>query len=338
MPNHPEQPLAGQTAPAPSSDVPVREGLIPFKCATTGKTYTTWYRVFGQLPHPTRRPLIVVHGGPGLSHDYLLPLQDLATSRPVIFYDQLGTARSTHIHDQPETFWTYELFIDELVNLVAFFEIGKDFDLLGHSWGGMLGAEFVLRRKPAGLNKLILSNSLAAHDMWNESTEQQLAEFPQDIQETVRAGPYADRKKYREAMAKFEAVHMCTVQPRPKEIDISFDYRYAEDGDMTVGDAMYVRPVRSCSSCSDRSPIRYDTIRYREIELNHWSIIDKLHEIKVPTFVINAPKDTSQDWLNEPYFLHIPKVKWVSIQNATHMPFWEVRERYMELVNDFLEY
>lgn len=226
--------------PTHTQEVPVREGLIPFKHAASGKTYETWYKVFGQLSNPSQKPIIVVHGGPGLTHNYLLPTQDLAPLRPVIFYDQLGNGQSTHIHDQPQTFWTFDLFIDELVNLIAFFGIGDDFDFLGHSWGGMLGAEYVLRRKPAGMKHLILSNSLPDNDLWNKSSAQLLSAFPQDVQDAMRAGPHADRKKFVDAMAQFEAVHICTVKPRPQELIDAVNFKYGENGDMTVGDGMYV--------------------------------------------------------------------------------------------------
>jgi pimeloyl-ACP methyl ester carboxylesterase len=53
-----------------------------------------WYRIAG-----TDRPgipVLCLHGGPGMPHDYLEPLEDLASSRPVIFYDQLGCGRFPH--------------------------------------------------------------------------------------------------------------------------------------------------------------------------------------------------------------------------------------------------
>ena len=37
-----------------------------------GRTYQTWYKVIGDLKTEARRPLVIVHGGPGMSHDYLL--------------------------------------------------------------------------------------------------------------------------------------------------------------------------------------------------------------------------------------------------------------------------
>jgi pimeloyl-ACP methyl ester carboxylesterase len=74
----------------------------------------------------------------------------------------MGNGQSTHLRLKEPTFWTIDLFIDELVNLLSYFRIGDSFDLLGHSWGGILAAEFIIRRQPPGLKHLILANSFAS--------------------------------------------------------------------------------------------------------------------------------------------------------------------------------
>ena len=87
--------------------------------------------------------MIVPHGGPGLSHDYMLALADLSILRPIIFYDQIGIARSPHLAGKPQGFVTVDLFLSELKNVITHFNL-KKFDLLGHSWGGMLAAEYAV--------------------------------------------------------------------------------------------------------------------------------------------------------------------------------------------------
>jgi pimeloyl-ACP methyl ester carboxylesterase len=71
------------------------DGAVPFR------GYRTWYRAVGELPAPGRElPLLVLHGGPGVPHDYLEDLARLADGgRPVVFYDQLGCGRSDHPDD-----------------------------------------------------------------------------------------------------------------------------------------------------------------------------------------------------------------------------------------------
>lgn len=77
-------------------------------------------------------------------------------------YDQLGCGRSTHLpHLRGDAdFWTVGLFLRELENLLEKLGV-EDYDLLGQSWGGMLGSEHAVHQ-PKGLKKLIISNSPAS--------------------------------------------------------------------------------------------------------------------------------------------------------------------------------
>lgn len=215
-----------------------REGFANF--TVDGETHQTWYQVFGSLSNIRRPPLVVIHGGPGLSHDYLYPLSDLATtsaSIAVIFYDQLGNGRSSRLPNKPKEFWTMDLFVDELENLIAHLGVGKAFDLLGHSFGGMIGAQYVAERQPSGLRHLILSDSFASMDLWNQSIAQLAQAFPPDVQEGLRLGMH-DLPKYQYALMKFYSVHGCTVQPFPKQFIQTFGHVFGDERDTTVADAM----------------------------------------------------------------------------------------------------
>lgn len=70
--------------------------------------------------------------------------------------------------------------------------------------------------------------------------------------------------------------------------------------------------------------------------LKTWSVVDEVHKIKVPTLLINGEHDEAQDVCVVPYFRGIPKVKWVTIADASHMSHVEQRGKYMKLVSDFL--
>jgi pimeloyl-ACP methyl ester carboxylesterase len=97
-----KRPLSGPRSNfTPSYNSIMTEGTAPFNVPGLSEPCKTWYKVFGDLATSTSKtPLIVVHGGPGACHDYLLPLVDLAPSRPLVFYDQLGNGRSTHLPDK----------------------------------------------------------------------------------------------------------------------------------------------------------------------------------------------------------------------------------------------
>jgi len=161
----------------------VTEGEAEFHVAAAGKPCKTWYKVVGDLGSK-QRPLVTLHGGPGGSHEYLLVLTALASTHgiPVIFYDQIGSGRSTHLPEKKGDggFWIEQLFCDELDNLVRHLGIQDDFDILGHSWGGMLGARYAISQ-PKGLNKLIISDSPASMELFVQAANKLRKRLPQDI-------------------------------------------------------------------------------------------------------------------------------------------------------------
>ncbi|EKM58102.1 uncharacterized protein PHACADRAFT_182489 [Phanerochaete carnosa HHB-10118-sp] len=273
---------------------PVITGTIPF--TRDGETYQTFYKLFGSLENCKRRPLVVLHGGPGFVHDYLLPFSDLAVmaDTPVVLYDQLGNGLSTHLRDKPAEFWSIDFSLPSL-----------------RIWGGILAAEFAVQRRPRGLQHLVFTDSLASHSLWQESNAQLIVTFPPDIQAALKAG-MADPKAYYDALLVFCKKHGCTVDPMPKEYLRVFEVAFSESGDPTVTSMMYPK-------------------------LLPWSIIDRLHNIEVPTLVVNGADDVAQDFVVETFFQKNPKAKWITFANSSHTPFWEERELYMKRLADFLE-
>lgn len=67
-----------------------------------------------------------------------------------------------------------------------------------------------------------------------------------------------------------------------------------------------------------------------------WSIIDRVDQVDVPTLVINGRYDFVQDYVTEAYVKKIAGARWVKFEESSHMPFWEEREKYMEVVRGFL--
>ncbi|THH14099.1 hypothetical protein EW146_g6190 [Bondarzewia mesenterica] len=290
------------------------EGKIPY--TVNGETFVTYYKLFGTLFTSSNPPLVVLHGGPSLSHDYLLPLSDLASldnPTPVIFYDQLGTGRSTHLPSKPSSFWSIDLFVSELENLLSHFSIPDSFDLLGHSWGGILAAEFIIRRQPKGLRRVVLSNTLVSARLRNEAGARLRKALPGDIQEILRRHEEEGTTKaveYTQAIFKFYQKHLCRIQPFPEELLYSFKQSELDD---TV----------------------LKNMRKNGLE-DKWDIRDKVHLIRVPTLLLNGEYDFETDEVCAPFFWGIEKVKWVKFAHSSHVPHWEERERYIQVVDAFL--
>src|SRR3954454_17065262 len=152
-----------------------RMGTVTF--SVDGLEVQTWYRIAGDLG-ADRAPVVVLHGGPGAAHDYLLALEDLAAGgRAGVLYDQLGNGRSTHLPDRGADFWTVDLFVRELANLLEHLGISDRYHVLGQSWGGFLAQEHALT-KPHGLRSLVLSNTAASFPAFVEAANRWRAELP----------------------------------------------------------------------------------------------------------------------------------------------------------------
>lgn len=260
----------------------VTEGTVPFKHSSLPKPCATWFKLVGHLKSSsTGRPLVVLHGGPGMAHNYLLSLSALSTEYniPVVFYDQIGTGLSTHLREKrlDTSFWVPELFMAELNNLLDHLGIADAFDLLGHSWGGMLGAQFAIRQHP-GLKRLIISNSPASMPLWVESCDAWRAELPPDVQKTLQKHEndktYTD-PEYLRGVEEFYKRHLCRIYPFPKDIIDSFAWVEKDD---TVYMTM-------------NGPSEFTVVG----SLKNWSVVDQVKKITVPTLVLNAEYDEARD-------------------------------------------
>ena len=202
------------------SSPPHRGGLAVQLCAAmweeestlASRGYKIWYSVASPTTsaRPQRAfkggsctplPIVVLHGGPGIPSDYLQPLKTLAAreQRKMFFYDQLGCGRSEGPDD--ESFYSAHQAAEDGVQMLNHFadfhgllEYGA-FHILGHSWGGCLAVEMVLRQLPRhprlrqGLASVVLSNTPdspqaameAARKLINEYKDEMWGLKPDDI-------------------------------------------------------------------------------------------------------------------------------------------------------------
>ena len=119
--------------------------------------HQVWYRIVKPDQEDSKKlPLLCLHGGPGVPHDYLEPLSAIAaTGRRVIFYDQLGCGNSDRPTDP--TLYSIDLFKEELVAVRSALDL-EQVHLFGQSWGGCLALEHALSQ-PTGLVSLVLAST-----------------------------------------------------------------------------------------------------------------------------------------------------------------------------------
>ncbi len=289
------------------------EGTAPFR------RWQTWYRVTGRLDG-LRPPLVVLHGGPGCTHEYVNSLADIAeTGRAVVHYDQIGNGRSTHLPEMGGDFWTVELFLDELDSLLAHLGIDGRYAIFGQSWGGMLAAEHAVRR-PTGLTALVIANSPASMDLWVREAGRLRAALPADVQATLarhEADGTTTDPEYQKATRVFYDRHVCRIDPWPDDAARTF-------------------------AAIEKDPTVYTTMNganefFVTGTLRRWTIIDRLDRIAAPTLVMSGRHDEATEACVRPFAERIGGAEWQVFEHSSHMPHIEEREACMARVADFLD-
>ena len=98
-------------------------------------------------------PLVIVHGGPGLAHDYLYEhFKQLSDQYRLIFYDQRGCGRSGELKENSVV--TMDTLVGDLETLRKELKIEK-MNLIGQSWGAIIALNYVFRYH-SNVNKLLL--------------------------------------------------------------------------------------------------------------------------------------------------------------------------------------
>lgn len=281
--------------------------------------YETWYRITGDLGSG-KPPVFILHGGPGAAHNYVDSYKGLSeTGRAVIHYDQIGCGNSTLLPDKGAEFWTPQLFVDELENLVDALGQRAAFHVLGQSWGGMLAAEYGTRR-PKGVKSLTIANSPASMALWVSEAMRQRSEMPQEIQDALNkheaAGTYSDPEYQRATQWVYER-HVCRVVPFPPEVTATFDQ-------------------------VARNPTVYHTMNgpnefFVVGTLKDWTIIPDLGKIDVPTLIISGRFDEATPACVQPFADNIKGSRWVIFEESSHMPHVEEYDLCMKTVGDFLQ-
>jgi proline-specific peptidase len=286
-----------------------KEGFVPFR------GYKTWYRVVGDGEDEGKLPVLLLHGGPGGTHDYLEPLEALAeTGRRAVFYDQLGCGQSDRAD---ESMWTVETFVDEVG--VVREELGLDrIHLFGSSWGGMLAMEYALTQ-PAGLESLIIASSPSSIPQWVEETGRLRRELPDDVQATLdkhEAAGTTEDPEYEQACEVFYRRHVCRVPEWPDYVLRSFQF-LTEHGEVY----RYMN-----------GPSEFHVVG----TLKDWDVTDRLREIHVPTLVVSGEHDEATPAINETVSGGIPGAESVIYPDASHMAHVEDTPGYVRLLDDFM--
>jgi proline iminopeptidase len=284
----------------------VKEGFIP---VPGGKV---WYRMVGE----GGIPLLCLHGGPGIPHDYLENLEDLADRRMVVFYDQLGCGKSERPDDP--SLWTIGRAIEELAAVRE--HLGLDrIHLFGNSWGGWLSLQYVLDRKPP-LKSLILSSSPPSVSRWIADANELRSQLPEGVRRVLdhhEAKEFFACPEWFGAIAVFYKRHVCRADPWPDGVERAFGPGFGAQVYGTMWGPSEFGPVTG--------------------NLKTWDVTDRLHEVTVPTLITCGRFDEATPAHVTEMYRRMPGSELAIFEQSSHLAFIEEREAYMRTMNKFLD-
>jgi L-proline amide hydrolase len=284
--------------------------------------YRTWYRVVGELDSGVPvAPVVICHGGPGATHDYVAPIAEQLhrSGRACVLYDQLGNGRSDRLPDVDPSFWTVERFERELAALVAHLGIAGRYHVVGQSWGGMLALLHALERPP-GLISVVAADSPASIPAFVAGCNELLDAMEPHVRDTIRAGERSGETatpEFQAAVMEFYTRHVCRLETWPDEVVRSFA---AMETDPTVYGTM-------------NGPTEFTVVG----TIRDFDITDRLHEIEVPVLLVSGEHDEVRPQLVATMHGRLRHAERVLFEDSSHMPHIEEPERFREVVQGFLE-
>ncbi len=272
-------------------------------------------------------PLLIVHGGPGASHDYFLPyLLPLMRNNRLIFIDERGSGKSSKLEDPRQ--YTISNMVEDIETVRQALALGK-ISLLGHSYGGALAEAYALKYQQ-NLSHLILGSTFASTRELNVVLAKIKAAMPPQDRARVdtleSAGLYGKGELWEHGRYTDEYAKLAWGIGY-------FPYVYQN------------RPDPNYDPSASNTGIAWDV--YREMWGSHGEFVvdgnlaeveylDKLPQIKVPTLIIVGDHDECDPKMSQEMHAKIARSKLVILPKSGHMTFVDQPDKFVQTVRDFV--
>ena len=270
-----------------------------------------WYGLTGNR-ESSATPLIVIHGGPGMTHNYLYPLTDLADRRQVIFYDQLDAGLSERPND-PEN-WNLARFLGEIDDLRESLNLRKSV-IFGNSWGATIAASYAAK-DPTGIEKLILSSPLINTEQWLADNKVHRKNLPSDVlsvMDRCEKEGQESSQEYQDAVDVFYNRHFCRASPWPDYVMETMDTL-----NETCYAGMWGPNEFTCNGL-----------------LRDYDGLAELKSIQTPTLITCGEFDEAAPASCKTFSQLIPDARYAEFEDASHLTFVDSREKYIETLRKF---
>lgn len=278
--------------------------------------HETYYRIVG--PVSSRKPpLLMLHGGPGSTHNYFELLDRLAEEdgRLLISYDQIGCGES-YLDGRPEL-WTMDTWIGELKALRKALCLDEVI-LLGQSWGGMLLLEYMCRHQHEGVRGIVLSSTLPSSKLWGEEQARMIRQLPIDMQQSIRnateSGDYSSAD-YQAAEARYMELHAAGAPGKDAPECLTRPKKRGRESYVVGWGPNEFTPTGT---------------------LKDFDVTKLLHKIQVPTLIFSGGNDLCTPFIAKTMYDLIPNARWELFRDCRHMCFAEDTERYIKVLQQWM--
>lgn len=298
----------------------VKDGGVQVIPVTTPKgTFKVWTKRFGHNP---RIKLLLLNGGPGATHEYFECMESFLPREGIefIYYDQLGCGNSDNPRDT--ALWSLPRYVEEVEQVRQALHLGKDnFYLLGHSWGGILAAEYAFKYQQ-NLKGLVISNMMMSCPEYGRYAEQVLAKQlkPAVLAEIrqIEARKDFQNPRYMELLLpNFYTEHILRLplDQWPEPVNRSF---------AKMNQSLYV---------TMQGPSEFGVAG----KLARWDRTADLPQLTVPTLSIGGRYDTMDPEHMRRIATQVQNGTALICPNGSHMSFYDDQATYMAGLLRFLK-
>jgi proline iminopeptidase len=278
-----------------------------------GGRYKVWTKRMGEGP----LKVLLLHGGPGFTHQYLEAMESFLPQAGIemYYYDQLGCGNS----DKPDdpALWTRERYREEVEEVRVGLGL-EDFVLYGQSWGGMLSIEYALKYQ-RHLKGLVISNMTAGIQAYLgrlDYLKGLLGPESRERLEILDAARDYDNPEYeRIMMGELYPQVICRTKPWPEPVTRAF-----RDANLAIYNEMQGKSEFVVTG-----------------NFKDWESWDRLHEITVKTLTIGAAHDTMDPEDLKRMATMVANGTSLICPNGSHLAMWDDQAVYFEGLLKFLK-
>ncbi|QVK17415.1 alpha/beta fold hydrolase [Mycoplasmatota bacterium] len=266
-------------------------------------------------------PLFVLHGGPGLAHNYLFPhFSKLAEDYEVIFFDQRSCGKSSG--DEIPHDITMDNLVKDLEELRQSFNIEK-INVLGQSFGGLLALNYAIKYPERLKTLLILESTGARSDFIKKFQENINSRVTEDIQKELsetnkKLNELTSSKVIKNGVGKVFSRYLSIINKL-----YFYNTSYMKNLDMEYFDDEMVRKS-------------FTIQKQLHSYLIHYNLLNQLPRITCPTLIIHGDYDPIPYEEIELIHKTINGSEIFLIKECGHFAHIEKPIEYFHIIRDFL--